>query len=248
MTAPTAPAPVSPPAPPAPSTPPTFHHRALPAHMPALQSVAGRAHFRAALAQGNAEAFFPLSAHFHTQADPGWCALGTLVTALNALEIDPGRVWKGPWRYYGEELLDCCKPLDEAKREGLNLAELACLAHCNGAEGMPVYAAEAALADLRADLRAAVRAPEGEVLIVNYGRKAMQQTGEGHYSPVGAYDEDSDMVLILDVARFKYPPHWAPLTQLFDALRAPDPLTGASRGWLRLRPAAQGEPATRCGA
>ena len=30
---------------------------------------------------------------------------------LNALHIDPGRQWKGPWRWFHEELLDCCKDL-----------------------------------------------------------------------------------------------------------------------------------------
>jgi len=32
--------------------------------------------------------------------------------ALNALSIDPGRVWKGPWRWFSEEMLDCCTPLE----------------------------------------------------------------------------------------------------------------------------------------
>ena len=48
-------------------------------------------------------------ANLHTQTEPAWCGFGTLVTVLNALEIDPGRVWKGPWRFFGEELLICCK-------------------------------------------------------------------------------------------------------------------------------------------
>jgi hypothetical protein len=31
---------------------------------------------------------------------------------LNALAIDPQRIWKGPWRWFSEELLDCCSPLE----------------------------------------------------------------------------------------------------------------------------------------
>jgi glutathione gamma-glutamylcysteinyltransferase len=38
------------------------------------------------------------------------------VTALNALEVDPGRVWKGVWRWYDESLLDCCKDLAAVRR------------------------------------------------------------------------------------------------------------------------------------
>ena len=52
----------------------------------------------APVAAGDAGAFFPLVANLHTQTEPAWCGFGTLVTVLNALEIDPGRVWKGPWR------------------------------------------------------------------------------------------------------------------------------------------------------
>jgi glutathione gamma-glutamylcysteinyltransferase len=42
-------------------------------------------------------------------------------------------------------------------------------------------------------------------------------------------------VLVLDVARFKYPPHWVALPRLAAAMRTVDPTTGRSRGWLELR-------------
>ena len=47
--------------------------------------------------------------------------------------VDPGRVWKGPWRWYDEKQLSCCKPLELVQREGVTLPELACLARCEGA-------------------------------------------------------------------------------------------------------------------
>lgn len=31
---------------------------------------------------------------------------------LNALAIDPGRTWKGPWRWFDESMLECCEPLE----------------------------------------------------------------------------------------------------------------------------------------
>ena len=40
-----------------------------------------------------------------------------------------------------------------------------------------------------------------QVMIVSYSRKALGQTGDGHYSPIGGYHAESDQVLILDVAR-----------------------------------------------
>jgi len=38
----------------------------------------------------------------------------------------------------------------------------------------------------------------------------------------------------LPQARFKYPPHWVPLTMLYEAMSAVDPTTGQPRGYLRL--------------
>lgn len=30
---------------------------------------------------------------------------------LNSLDVDPGRIWKGPWRYFHESMIDDCVPL-----------------------------------------------------------------------------------------------------------------------------------------
>ena len=42
-------------------------------------------------------------------------------------------------------------------------------------------------------------ASQGDYIIANYHRKVLGQEGEGHISPVGAYDKDSDSFLIMDV-------------------------------------------------
>ena len=36
---------------------------------------------------------------------------------------------------------------------------------------------------------------------------------------------------MLDVARFKYPPHWVPVSRLIEAMSAVDSATGAPRDW-----------------
>lgn len=43
----------------------------------------------------------------------------------------------------------------------------------------------------------------GSVVIISYSRSVLHQTGSGHFSPIGGYCESKDLVLILDVARFK---------------------------------------------
>ena len=216
----------------------TLYRRPLPADTIAFASPDGRQLFAEALAAGGLDGYFRLAEQFHTQADPAFCGLGSLVVALNALQIDPGRLWKGPWRWFAEDLLDCCVPLPEVRERGLDLDELACLARCNGAE---VELRRADSADLEA-LRAAIAvAARGEtVVIASYDRAALGQTGSGHFSPVGGYHQGRDLVLVLDVARFKYPPHWVSAERLWQAMQPVDPATGRSRGWLVLRARANG--------
>ena len=72
------------------------------------------------------------------------------------------------------------------------------------------------------------------VMVVSYNRRDLSQTGSGHFSPIGGYCVKRDLVLIMDVARFKYPPHWVPLPLLFTAMQAIDPETERCRGYLLL--------------
>ena len=210
----------------------SFHKRPLPDHLVAFGSPAGRRMLSQSMAAGDAAAFFPLVSHRHTQSEPAWCGLGTLVTVLNALEIDPGRVWKGPWRFFGEELLQCCKSLELTAMDGVTLAEVACIARCNGAAVQMQHAADGAETTFRQSMLACVRAPEGPFMVANYDRASIGQTGTGHFSPLAAWHAETDSVLVLDVARFKYPPHWVPVRDLWSAMLVPDTTTRQSRGYL----------------
>ncbi len=212
----------------------SFYRKELPTPLVAFGSSEGRTLLVEALAQGTAESFHALVAHLHTQAEPAWCGLGTLVTALNALEIDPGRVWKGPWRFFGEELLVCCKALDVAAAEGLTLAEVGCLAECNGAAVERHHADDDGEAAFRASLMASVKAQAGPFVIANYDRATLGQSGTGHFSPLAAVHVASDRVLVLDVARFKYPPHWVDIATLWRAMTSVDGDSGKPRGYLVL--------------
>jgi glutathione gamma-glutamylcysteinyltransferase len=210
----------------------TLYRRPLPADAIAFASREGQRVFAEALAAGSLDGYFPLAEQFHTQSDPSFCGLGSLVVALNALAIDPGRLWRGPWRWFGEDLLDCCVPLDEVRARGLDLDELACLARCNGAD---VALLRAATGTLTAWRTALTDAAKGRVVVIaSYDRAALGQTGSGHFSPIGGYHATRDLALILDVARFKYPPHWVPAERLWTAMRRLDPATNKPRGWLTL--------------
>lgn len=212
---------------------PTWYRRPLPDALIPFSSPRGRALFREALEAGTLESFFPLIEQFHTQADPAFCGLASLVMALNALGIDPGRVWRGPWRWFSEELLDCCTPLERVQRQGISIEELACLARCNGANAVIARSDAGGAAALRQAVRLATTSGE-RVLIASYSRSSLEQTGVGHYSPIGGYHAGHDLALVLDVARFKYPPYWVKLDALAAAMQELDADTGRARGWVLL--------------
>lgn len=212
----------------------TLYRRPLPEHNIAFSSAEGRALFQQALVDGTAQNFFALSEQFHTQADPAFCGLASLVVVLNALGIDPQRTWRGPWRWFSEELLDCCIPLDRVRETGISIGQLACLARCNGAQAAVHRPTTDSLENFREAVIQSCRSTGGPFVIASYARDALGQTGSGHFSPLAAYDGAHDRVLILDVARFKYPPHWVPLAELYAAMLPLDPTTQQSRGWVIL--------------
>jgi hypothetical protein len=214
--------------------PRTLYRRTLPEELIAFSSSEGRSIFREALAAGTMEGYFALAEQFHTQGEPSFCGLGTLVIVLNALAIDPGRTWKGSWRWFAEDMLDCCRPLDEIKSRGITLAEFVCLARCNGAKAEPQRPDDSSLEAFRRTVRESASGPDDSHVVVAYDRAELGQTGAGHFSPIGGYHEARDLALLLDVARFKYPPHWVPLPRLWQAMRPLDPTTGKSRGFVRL--------------
>ncbi|CAN0077952.1 unnamed protein product [Ectocarpus sp. 13 AM-2016] len=93
------------------------------------------------------------------------------------------------------------------------------------------------LEDLRAVVEECSSADRGRVVVVTYDRRGLKQTGSGHFSPVGGYHKEKDLVLIMDTARFKLPPHWAPLPILWEAMQRVDPDTGRPRGYMVLEKA-----------
>ncbi|KAK7245345.1 hypothetical protein RIF29_40185 [Crotalaria pallida] len=211
---------------------PGVYRRTLPSP-PAIDfsSHDGKKIFGEALGAGTMEGFFKLISYYQTQSEPAYCGLATLAVVLNALSIDPGRKWKGPWRWFDDSMLDCCEPLDKIKEKGITFGKVACLARCNGAKVDAFRSDESTVDEFRKRVISCCSSEDCHV-IVSYHRGAFNQTGTGHFSPLGGYHAERDMVLILDVARFKYPPHWVPLTLLWNAMNTIDKATGHHRGYM----------------
>uniref|UniRef100_A0A5B7AP13 glutathione gamma-glutamylcysteinyltransferase n=1 Tax=Davidia involucrata TaxID=16924 RepID=A0A5B7AP13_DAVIN len=193
----------------------------------------GKQLFLEAIQSGTLEGFFKLISYFQTQSEPAYCGLASLAMVLNALAVDPGRKWKGPWRWFDESMLDCCEPLEKVKAKGISFGKVVCLAHCAGAKVEAFRTNQSSIDDFRKSIMACSTSDDCHV-ISSYHRGTLKQTGDGHFSPIGGYHAGKDMVLILDVARFKYPPHWVPLRLLWEAMDTVDGATELHRGFMRI--------------
>jgi len=240
---------------------PSFHKRQLPVTLTAMASPAGKQLFREALGEGGLESYFPLAEQFVTQSEPSFCSVSTLTMVLNALSFDPKKVWKGSWRWVSEETLQCesshvCgHSMEKIKTDGLSFVQFESLARCHGVKitSHRVVAepeddeieeephseephAEEPCPESIETFRSLVEKisqddQAGTFIVVNFSRKVLNQTGDGHFSPIGGYHKEKDLVLVMDVARFKYPPYWVPLSQLWDAMAEPDKMSGEPRGY-----------------
>ncbi|ESQ44598.1 hypothetical protein EUTSA_v10003193mg [Eutrema salsugineum] len=210
----------------------SLYRRSLPSP-PAIDfsSAEGKKIFKEAVEKGTMEGYFSLSSYFQTQSEPAFSGLASLSLVLNALSIDSERKWKGSWRWFDESMLDCCEPLEIVKEKGISFGKLVCLAHCSGAKVEAFRTNQSTIDDFR---KFVVTCSTSEKchMISTYDRGVFKQTGTGHFSPIGGYNAERDMALILDVARFKYPPHWVPLKLLWEAMDSIDQSTGKRRGFM----------------
>ena len=87
--------------------------------------------------------------------------------------------------------------------------------------------------EVRADLVENLKRAGGYV-VVNYRRKDVGQQGGGHISPLGAYDAESDSVLVMDVNPASAGWVWMPVTTLIKGMRTFDIVE--NRGYIVIQP------------
>jgi len=147
-------------------------------------------------------------------------------------------------------MLNCCVDIEEIKQTGITLKDFRCLAFCQGLTVDLHYCDEtSSIEQFRTAVERACNEEQKserdddenhhqpqilECLVVSYSRKILKQTGDGHFSPLAAYDKESDSVLILDTARFKYGAHWTKLPLMYQAMKEYDRTTGKPRGYALL--------------
>ena len=173
------------------------------------------------------QAYFPLATNFLTQKYQSYCGVASIVMVLNALQLPAPAVPEfAPYRTFTQdnmldERTDAVLPRDVLLKKGMTLDQLAGLLALQPLNIDVRHAGDATLDEFRAKAREYL-GQKNHFVIVNYLRMAIGQERGGHISPLAAYDAETDRFLILDVARYKYPPVWVTASDLFDAMNTPD--------------------------
>lgn len=183
------------------------------------------------------QAYWPLATYFETQRNQAYCSVATSVIALNALGLPrPATALYPDFPFFTQQ--DFFAGVDRriatpeaVAKEGMTLDQLTAVmtqfpVHVEKVSGDALDAAQ-----LRELLKKHLREQDRFVLL-NFNRRFIGEVGGGHWSPLAAYHAASDSVLLMDVARYKYPPVWVPLTELLKAAQDPDSVSGKARGLL----------------
>ena len=196
----------------------------LPGNLTGLNSDEGEKYF---LESGAFAAYFPIADNFVTQKTQAYCGVASIVMVLNAVGVPaPTTPEYRPYHVFTQdnvldERTDAVLPRDVLARQGMTLDQLGGLLALHPVAIDVRHAADGGLDAFRAAARDYLAAKD-HFVIVNYLRKAIGQQTGGHISPLAAYDFKVDRFLILDVARYKYPPVWVKASDLFDAMNTTD--------------------------
>jgi len=196
----------------------------LPDNLTDLNSEQGEKFF---LESGALQAYFPIAENFVTQKTQAYCGVASIVMVLNALHAPaPSTPEYQPYHTFTQdnvldEHTDAILSRDVLAKQGMTLDQLGALLALHPETIEVHHAADGSLNAFRASARDYLAARD-HFVIVNYLRKAIGQQIGGHISPLAAYDDKADRFLILDVARYKYPPVWVKASDLFDAMNTTD--------------------------
>jgi Phytochelatin synthase len=183
-------------------------------------------------------AYFPLASQFVTQKTQAYCGIASLTMVLNAMGVPaPTSPEYGSYKFFTQDNAlntetDAILPRELLARQGTTLDQLGALVSYHGLAAEVHHAGDETIDSFRAQARTALGNHDQYVLI-NYLRAALGQQQGGHISPLAAYDAKQDKFLILDVARYKYPPVWVSAEDLYKAMNTVDAVNaGKTRGYV----------------
>jgi hypothetical protein len=205
---------------------------------PALISLNSEAGEKLLLESQARQSYWNLSIQFVTQKTQSYCGVATIVMVLNALgspapsspEYEPYRVFTQDDFFNAET--EKVRPQSLIAQRGMTVDQIGGLLGVYAVEESVHHAADTDIDTFRQQAMRYLSAKDHYV-IVNYLRFSLGEERGGHISPLAAYDSESDRFLVLDVARYKYPPVWISTADLFAAMSTPDrDNSGRSRGFV----------------
>jgi hypothetical protein len=173
------------------------------------------------------EAYFPLASNFLTQKNQSFCGVASIVMVLNAMQLPAPAVPEfDPYRTFTQDnVLDsrseAILPVEVIKKQGMTLDQVGAILALQPIAVEVHHAADSSVDEFRLNAQKYLATPD-HFIIINYLRKAIGQEKGGHISPLAAYDAETDRFLILDVARYKYPPVWVKAFELYASMNTQD--------------------------
>jgi hypothetical protein len=190
----------------------------LPAGLVSLESEEGQAFLK----NSNQGDLAQLSNAFVAQTKRAYCGVATIITVNRAASQEgyAAGIRSEDDLFASDAAMDV-KNMFQIMFVGMTLAELSDIFSATGARTQVAYADQSTPAEFAAAVETALN-EKGRFVVVNYSRRALGQEGDGHISPIGAYNKDAQVVLMVDVARHKYSFTWVPVETLFEAMNAND--------------------------
>lgn len=181
------------------------------------------------------QAYWSLAGFFETQRNQAYCSVASSVIALNSLGVPRPRTSQYPDYAFFTQASFFSK-IDPALADpekisvtGMTLQQLAKVLTTFPVKVESRHASEMTVDEFRMILKDNLRYSD-RVVLLNFDRKSLNEIGGGHWSPLAAYHPASDSVLVMDVARYKYPPLWVSVKDLYAGALSIDAESGRSRG------------------
>lgn len=208
----------------------------LPANLNAYDSQAGKT----SLVRSINEQFLRLSSQFLTQKNQAYCSVASISMVLNALQIEgPNDPVYNPFHPITQDnfftpQVEKIITSEQVSKMGMTLDQATAAAAQYGVVAQAIHSDTLTLNKMRQLLQSKL-ATQSEYVIVNFFRPGLDEQGGGHFSPIAAYDKTKDRFLLLDVARYKYPPVWVKSIDLWKAIDTTDLDSKKKRGILIIK-------------
>ena len=188
--------------------------------------------------QHNNNDFANLVRYFQTQQNLAYCGVASAAMVLNSLGVQaPLTPSHFPYRFFDQHNIFSKKVMDSGinprlvSSQGLTLNQLGTLLLDYGLNVHVYHAASLSPKKTERIITQALQRPH-QFVLVNYLRRSVGQKGGGHIVPLAAVSLSNKVVLLMDVATYRYPSVWVSYQTLYSAMNTLDSTSRKSRGFV----------------